>query len=483
MKRIGPLILAVLFTLSGCGIFAGTDYTGRVSFDRPLPIPPLQEGTVDDQGRREFTLTAREGSSQLVNGMTTPTWGFNGDYLGPTLRAAPGERVRVNVTNELGEATSVHWHGMHLPAAMDGGPHQEVQPGGTWQPEWEINQPPATLWYHPHPHEATEKHVYRGLAGLFLIDEPTQHLPSEYGIDDIPLIVQDKRFTETGELVFDHSSAVGTLGESILANGIEGAYLDATTEKVRLRLLNASTARILTFAFEDEREFAQIATDGGLMEAPNSTRQLTLSPGERAEIVVELTPGEEVNLQSHPTPGYLLGAGSGLSDSFDILQIRAADRLSPSPALPAELSDIDWLRASDAVRQRPMRLSNRSINGSEMDMSRIDEVVTAGSTEIWTVSAADGYPHNFHIHDVQFHVLDIDGEPPGPHLRGWKDTILLEPHKEHRLIMRFSNYADPDVPYMYHCHLLWHEDEGMMGQFVVVDEGQPPGSPSGSHHH
>ncbi|MCW4355016.1 multicopper oxidase domain-containing protein [Hoyosella sp. YIM 151337] len=453
-----------------------------MTFDRALPIPPVQDGVIDEEGRRVFSLTAQEGAAELRSGFQTQTWGFNGDHLGPTLRAQPGDHVRVNVTNRLGEATSVHWHGMRLPAEMDGGPHQEVQPGGSWHPEWVIDQPAATLWYHPHPHGATEKHVYRGLAGLFLVDEAVPGLPSEYGVDDVPLIVQDKQLDGSGQLATSGSAPVGTLGETILTNGVEGAFFDATTEKVRLRLLNGSTARILTFAFDDEREFAHIATDGGLLEAPRVTGQLTLSPGERAEVVVQLAPGEDVMLQSHPTPGFWLGAPSGLSDRFDIMQIRAAPELQPADDLPDELARIDWLRADDAVTTRPMRLSNRSINGKEMDMNRIDDVILAGSTEIWTVSAADGFPHNFHIHDVQFQVLDVDGAPPAPHLRGWKDTILLEPQKEHRLIMRFGRHTNPDVPYMYHCHLLRHEDEGMMGQFVVVAPGQGAGHIDGHHH-
>lgn len=479
-------LAALLITaLAGCGILSGTDYTGRISFERELPIPAVQEGRIDDDGTRVFTLSARAGASELRAGTTTETWGFNGDYLGPTLRANRGERVRVDVTNELGEATSVHWHGMHLPAEMDGGPHQEVQPGEIWSPEWVIDQPAATLWYHPHPHGATEEHVYRGLAGMFLIDDSDTDLglPSEYGVDDIPLIVQDKRFDRSGAMVRNHSSPVGTLGDTILTNGIEGAYFGATTERVRLRLLNASTARVMTFSFEDGRSFAQIATDGGLMESTHVTTELTLSPGERAEIIVDLVAGEDVMLQSQPTGGFLLGGASGLSDRFDVLHIRASDVLTPSPALPAELAEIEWLEPADAVEHRTMHLSNRAINRKEMDMGRIDEVVIVGSTEIWTVSAEDGFPHNFHIHDVQFQVLDIDGEAPAPHLRGWKDTVLLQPHKEHRLIMRFSDYTNPDVPYMYHCHILRHEDEGMMGQFVVVEEGMSVSPAANRHQH
>src|SRR5699024_9926949 len=137
----------------------------------------------------------------------TTTWGFSGDLLGPTLRAERGEQVAVEIDNALGEATSVHWHGMHLPAAMDGGPHQMTAPGGTGRPPRPIAQPAATLAYHPPPHGATEEHVYRGLAGLFLLEDDASlaaALPREYGVDDLPLIVQDRTFDAAGALELRH---------------------------------------------------------------------------------------------------------------------------------------------------------------------------------------------------------------------------------------------------------------------------------------
>lgn len=175
------LIIGAAATVVVCGgaVAAGTwawsrlelSTAGEVDFDTPLAVPPLARSTVDADGRRVFDLTAAPGSHDFQRAEPTPTWGFNGDYLGPTLRATRGEQVVVNVHNRLPETTSVHWHGMELPATMDGGPHQPVEPGQTWSPTWRIDQPAATLWYHPHPHGQTEKHVYRGLAGMFILDD------------------------------------------------------------------------------------------------------------------------------------------------------------------------------------------------------------------------------------------------------------------------------------------------------------------------
>jgi blue copper oxidase len=215
---------------------------GNVDFSRPLAIPPLAESRIDGEGRRVFDLTAKDGTTDLGHGRTR-TLGFNGSYLGPTLRAKRGEPVLVNVHNGLSDVTSVHWHGMHLPAKMDGGPHQPVKPGATWSPTWLVDQPAATLWYHPHPHGATEDQVYRGLAGMFIVDDPgtdVAALPHRYGVDDVPVIVQDKAFDSGGQLDDGHPfmSDIGVLGDTLVVNGTVGPFHEVRSELVRLRLLN-----------------------------------------------------------------------------------------------------------------------------------------------------------------------------------------------------------------------------------------------------
>jgi FtsP/CotA-like multicopper oxidase with cupredoxin domain len=491
---------AVALALSGCGALGGivpglldggtVDTVGTVDFVRPLAIPPLDEGELDASGTRVFDLTAAAASTEFEPGNQNPTWGFNGSYLGPTLVANRGEKVRVDVHNELPEATTVHWHGMHLPARMDGGPHQPIAPGATWSPEWTIDQPAATLWYHPHPHGQTEAHVARGLAGLFLVRDPEEAalaLPRNYGVDDIPLIVQDKRFTADGAFDDGTRGFVGTLGDTLLVNGTLAPYLDVTRETVRLRLLNASTARTYDFGFADDRSFQLIASDGGLLDAPVPATRIRLSPGERAEIVVRFVPGETTTLRSTaPALGTEpeVASRNGGADRFDVLQLRAASSLTPSPApdAPAQLTTIERLRESDVTAERTITLDGFAIDDDVMQMDRIDQVVQLGATELWTVRNEMELPHNFHLHDVQFQVLSVDGAPPPPELGGWKDTVYLPPDTEFRLIMRFDDYADPDAPYMYHCHLLWHEDQGMMGQFVVVEPGQGAGTIEGNGH-
>ncbi len=464
-------------------VFAPVSTVGEVDFDRELAIPPLADSSVRADGTRVFDLTAQEGTSELRPGGRARTWGFNGPYLGPTLRAERGERVRIDVRNELDESTTVHWHGMHLPARADGGPHQPIDPGATWSPSWRIDQPAATLWYHPHPHGRTEDHVNRGLAGMFIVADPeapgADRLPHEYGVDDIPVIVQDKRLDGDGDL------RSGGLGEDIVVNGTPGPYLDVTTERVRLRLLNASVKRVYSFGISDGRRLTMIGSDGGLLPEPYRTDRVRLSPGERAEVVVTMRAGEQVVLRSFDPDletNALNERLNGGMDEFDILQLRAADHLDPSPDVPERLApapDLDVTGAST----REFELRGRTINGRSMDMSRVDETVRLGDTEIWRVTNTDGEYHNFHVHDVQFQVLSLDGREPAPELSGWKDTIYLPPSRTARLALRFTDYADPETPYMYHCHLLQHEDQGMMGQFVVVGTADSAGSPEHAGHH
>jgi blue copper oxidase len=484
MKRLLVFGAIGAVLVCGCGIGlaswlwsrAAISTAGEVEFGNPLAIPPLAESEIDADGRRVFDLTAAAGRHDFGDGPVA-TWGFNGAYLGPTLRAARGEQVVINVHNDLAEPTTVHWHGMHLPARMDGGPHQPVAAGQTWSPSWRVDQPAATLWYHPHPHGETAEHVYRGLAGMFIVDDGTvEGLPDEYGVDDIPVIVQDKRFTGDGRL--DRRGNLlggGTQGDTIAVNGTVAPYLDVTTQRVRLRLLNASNTRVYQFGFADDRPFALVGTDGGLLDTPVEMSRVMLSAGERAELVVSMQPGERVVLRSTPPPLRLGFAPMerllGGDDTFDVLELRAADRLAPSPELPDRLADLPEPRPTEVAETRRFHFSGRSINGQQMELGRVDATVVRDTTEVWQVSNDDGVIHNFHVHGVSFRVIAVDGEAPPPELRGWKDTLYLTPQVRFDLLVNFNSHADPETPYMFHCHVLAHEDEGMMGQFVVVEPG------------
>ncbi|PSK95464.1 FtsP/CotA-like multicopper oxidase with cupredoxin domain [Murinocardiopsis flavida] len=461
---------------------------GDLAFENRVRIPPLLEPEVDGDGRKRFDLTLQQGRSEFLPGRQTDTWGVNGAYLGPTIRVSRGDKVAMDVRNELPDTTTVHWHGMRLPAKMDGGPHQTIGAGKTWSPYWTVDQPAASLWYHPHLHGETAKHVYRGVTGMLIVDDDTvpKDLPSEYGVDDIPLVVQDKKFTEDGRLDLDApgplglQSTYGLLGDQILVNGTRDPYLEVGAERVRFRLLNGSNARSFNFGFADDRSFSLIGTDSGLLPKPVRMNRVRLSAGERAEIVADLTPGEEVVLRSFAPKeggGFPQDRLAGADDEFDLVEIRAKDRLTEAKPLPERLADTPEITPGKDAVERDFELSGTSkINGDTMDMRRIDEVVPAGATEIWTVRNP-GNPHSFHIHEVAFRVLDINGEPPPPAMRGRKDTVYLPPSATARLAVQFGPHTDPDTPYMFHCHMLEHEDQGMMGQFTIVEPGTEDQAP------
>ncbi|WP_033223095.1 multicopper oxidase family protein [Kitasatospora phosalacinea] len=475
--------------ISGCSSGSDSGRRGAPPLDlsAPLRIPPLLHPERDSDGVRRYELTMLAGNSELLPGTSTATWGFNGAFLGPTLRASRGEQVAMTVRNTLPEASTVHWHGMRLPAAMDGGPHQMVAPGAAWTPTWTIDQPAATTWYHPHPHGATAQHVYRGLAGLFILDDGHDPgLPTAYGVDDVPLILQDKKFTADGALNGDPlKDTFGILGDRILVNGTYNPRFDVTTERVRLRVLNGSNARLYHLVFADRRRFHVVATDGGLLTAPVETDALALSPGERAEIVVSFAPGDNVVLRTLDN-GVDLAKGD-----FDLIRFVADGRPAPSPPLPAAFAAFTPIVPPADAKVRRFTLNGHdAVNGRPMDMSRIDEVVPAGAVEIWEIEN-NVYSHNFHIHEVAFQLLDSGGKPASGYAGGHKDTVFVPGKSTVRLAVRFGTFTDPSAAYMYHCHILRHEDSGMMGQFVIVEPGTedtaprtlPPAGTGTSHQH
>ena len=498
---IGLLAIVLLSVLTCYWLTFVRVTNGGLTFENELQIPEQSFGTVVD-GRRQFHLTVAEGTREFLPGKRARTAGVNGPYLGPTLRLRRGEDVDLIVQNNLDEMTTMHWHGMHVPARMDGTPHQRIEPGESWTASFPVHQQAAPLWYHPHPHGTTGRQVYRGVSGLMWIDDAESDaldLPKTYGVDDFPLVIQDRQFDDQGAFRFALTQGA-VYGDTMLVNGTWSPFLRVESRRVRFRLLNGSNARIYYIGFDDGREFHQIATDGGFLEAPLRTNRVTLAPGERAEVLVDFSDGAEVVLKSYPEAGFLETIGSyfgGIgTGNLQLLKIDPQPARRASHGLPERLSSIPRIKPEQAAKTRPMVLAGPvqggrgaqgpqggqggrarrrgpqgiPINGKTMDMARIDEVVRLGDIEIWEVRNRGGQPHPLHVHLVQFQILDRDGRPPSAAELGWKDTVLVHPGELVRIIMRFERYADPEVPYMYHCHIMEHEDNGMMGQFLVVED-------------
>ncbi|MDO8716671.1 MAG: multicopper oxidase domain-containing protein, partial [Dehalococcoidales bacterium] len=281
----------------------------KTAFSNKLPIPPLLKNTSTDPNKVAFELAVQKGTSQFFEGKFTETYGYSGDFLGPVLRVKKGQEVSIKVKNLLGEVTTLHWHGALVPGEMDGGPHQEIAAGSEWNPHYVINQPAATIWYHAHPLGTTGAQVYKGLAGVFIIDDDvsqTLPTPKDYGINDIPLVVQDRRFAADGSLLYMSSpndDLVGMMGDTVLVNGAISPVLEVSTIKMRFRILNGSNARTYNFILSNKSKFTQIASDAGFLESPVELDTLELSAGERAEIIVDFSGaavGDVITLESNP---------------------------------------------------------------------------------------------------------------------------------------------------------------------------------------
>ncbi|WP_422366516.1 multicopper oxidase domain-containing protein [Pelagibius sp.] len=486
--------------LTGSAAFVGTAFASNAwsNSNRPeLPIPTLIDGTIE----APVHLQLREGLWSFKPGIMTPTLGINQDYLGPTIRARKNRELNLSYHNTLNEGVAVHGHGLHVPGEVDGGPQLEIAPGDRWSPKLSIVQPSATCWYHSHTHGKSGEQTYRGLAGMILIDDDetdAMDLPRRYGIDDIPIVIQDRTFDEQGRLVYSLMEADedGWYGDTVVINGAIAPVAKVPAGRVRLRLLNGANARFYIVAFADNRVFHKIATDGGLLEAPVPMTTMEMSPGERCEIIVDLSDGKSADLftlfeddvdeaEEGIVSGMLGVLGSSeVAAEMPSLTLEVDTSLVPNLVpLPEKLVNIIRPKASDVVRVREFELTmehgggasghhghavmDMAINGASMDMNVINERVNLGEWERWRIRSDMG-AHPFHAHGCSFLIDQMEGATAPEDQRGWKDTVVLDDDDWSEIVVRFDHVATDQFPYMYHCHILEHEDRGMMGQFTVT---------------
>lgn len=457
----------------------------------PLWIPPVLSGTTID-------LALQEDTSYFHTGEPIPTYGYNGALLGPTLVLVQGQSVTLNVTNLLPDLTTTHWHGLHVSPENDGGPHSLIYPNTTWSPSFIVMDRASTFWYHPHGHGLTDFQVSMGAAGMIIVQDAQEaalSLPRTYGVDDIPLILQTKPIVD--DQIMLHTG----LDSVVVANGVRDAWYELPAQVVRLRCLNGASERTFQLAFDNGNTFHIIGTDGGLLAAPVEVTTARLMPGERLEILLDLSAfaGDTIRLMSMNStlPNGIIGAaqvgdGQALLDGYQENALNGADftlttftvvapTAEPISTIPTTLVPTNAYVEADAENTRtflfqpesmgPMEMIEGpfTINGELMDMDVINEVVPLGATEIWEFTNNTMVGHPIHVHDIQFNILSRSGGPVEPWETGWKDVVYVPPMGSARIVTRFDDHADQHMPYMYHCHLLMHEDEGMMGQFLVVD--------------
>lgn len=440
-----------------------------------------------------ITLTIKDTFAQLrATGNQTITGGINNSqFWGPTIFINKGDTVHMNVLNKLNDSTTIHWHGMHLPAVMDGGPHQVIPPGTLWQPYWKVTNNAATYWYHPHLHEMTLEHLSKGIGGFIIVkdaEESALALPRTYGIDDIPLMLTSRRYNNANQFVVQNVA----YGDYLLVNGTRDPEITLPKQIVRLRILNAEIERAYNFGFSDNRKFYIIANDGGLLDKPVQVSKLLVAVGERYEILVDLSNdnvGSSINLMSYNAnqpfgfPGGEPAAqgnfGSLLNNKdFNCLRINIGQSTSsPITSIPTSLISNQFINTADATVSRSINVKGGvpgnpipfNFNDKVFDINRIDNTLNLNAIEKWTITNSNVFGHTFHIHDVQFKLVARNGNTNavGLHEQGWKDVLYLPRNENATFIAKFDDYADPIHPFMYHCHFSNHEDDGMMGQFVV----------------
>lgn len=477
MKHIGSL-----FFLSFIGFWAQAQ--------QALHIPDTLHGPV-------YNLQIRHDSMSFYPGAKTQTIGINGPFLAPTLILQKGQQVRMVVNNALSDTTTIHWHGLHVAPHNDGGPHVTILPGTTWSPEFTVLDWASTYWYHPHLHYKTALQVAKGAAGFIIVRdslEATLNLPRSYGVDDIPLVIQTRQFDASNQVVIHQH-----LDTAVMVNGTRNAFVTLPAQVVRLRVLNGSLERVYNLGLSTNETFHMIGSDGGLLAAPVAMTRLQLAPGERAELLVNLSGknGQSLQLLNYGStlpnavygaaqpgmgpgqqlPGYNQNPRNGAN--YTLLQINVgAPTDLPVTNIPATLvtHQIPAATQADTTRIFTFMAANMGptaiqgpfmINNAHFDMNVINERVPFNNTEIWELRNQTPIGHPFHLHNVPFYVLTVNGAAPAMHLRGRKDVIFVPAMGTVRFITQFETFWNDTLPYMYHCHMLTHEDDGMMGSFVV----------------
>ena len=449
LKRAAPVAGAIALgggsVVHGCGSDPSMPEPER----RPLlRMPPTLEAT-------SATLTA--GAAELDLGThTSRAWGYDAAAPGPTLRARVGGRADVRLLNRLAEDTTIHWHGMVVPAAMDGHPADIVRPGADYDYEYPIVQRAAMNWYHPHPHGRTGRQTWRGLAGAFIIADPDAEQGLPTGPREIPLLLRDALLDRSGQLEYRRRDS-GLVGDFPLVNGVPYPRVTLAPALHRFRILNASNARVFRLGMADGARFTLIGNDGGLLEAPVELDRIDLGPAERVDVLVDLSGRAGTTL-----PLRCLDA------RWTLLEIRVAGDAEDGNAIPSAFAPIPALSSGPGTREREFRFEgHRRINGREYEMDRIDFRVPLGDTEVWHFVSAGGAPHPVHVHGTHFQVLSRRGGRGRvfPWERGWKDTVLVEDDETVDVILRFERHRGV---YLLHCHNLEHEDRGMMLNFEVT---------------
>ncbi|UFH60092.1 multicopper oxidase family protein [Sulfurovum mangrovi] len=445
-------------------------------FTRKLKVP----NEIDFSQVKKAAFSAQKGQVNIFPDAPTEVLTFQGDLPNPTIRVKKGELFDLGFTNKLSEKTIIHWHGLIVPEKMDGHPKDAIATGETKHYHYRVNQSAGTFWYHTHPHGRTGKEIYHGLSGFYIIEDETERqlgLPN--GEFELPLVIQDRRFDEKRQLFYKDPDVPqdnnGVMGDVILVNATPLPYHEVKTGKYRLRILNGSSVRTYRLAFDTIETFTLIGTDAGLLEEPEEVKSIIISVAERVDIIVDFKDqkiGDRVTLR---TLGFKEASNLTLhpdyppfSAQMDIMQFHVTENFGDTHIVPEKLIDIPRMKVSDAVRTRTITMEIIAggiwtLDKKPFSLHRVDQRVKLGTTEIWELKNSVHMAHPFHMHGVRFQVLDRDGKISFPTDKGWKDTVIVMPFETVRIIVHFTM---PGV-FLYHCHILEHEDHSMMANLLV----------------
>ncbi len=460
-------------------LLAEVDIAAQDRHSHPLvAAPPLPHLTVPKNPSSisatvEVAITAAQVRLNLLPGQETEVFAYNGTVPGPLLEVREGDRVVVHFRNDLPEPTTIHWHGLSLPIDADGSPLHPVAPGEEYAYVFTVQPGTAgTYWYHPHPHHRTGYQIAMGLYGAIVVRSADDPLPA--AIEEKLLILADNRFGTDGSVdVAEVPSQQATVDQE---NGREGDILFVNGEVLpeltigsgevqRWRVINASAARVYRLALSGH-SFLHVGNDGGLFERPVEVDEIVVANSERVELLVRGSgaPGDRSVLQALPYDRYIPQTRPyDWNEPRNLLTLRYTDEPPIAPvAIPERLRSIPPLDTLDATATRLVVLTQGLINGKAMDMHRVDVTASLGATEIWEIENLVGMDHPFHLHGFRFQVIDRNGiaEP----FRSWKDTVNVPKHETARIIVRYDDF--PGL-WMFHCHILDHEDHGMMGILQV----------------
>lgn len=480
MRYLRPIFLLFVMSAAGPALVAAQSLQPS-GWDNGLALAAAQDVNPDPRVV-EITLAARVSPVEIVSGVRTDAWTYNGGLPGPLIRAVRGDRVIVHFSNELPEPTTVHWHGVQVPIEMDGVPgasQPPVPPGGTFTYDFIV--PDAGLfWYHPHVMSAAQ--VGFGLYGPLLVSDPDDPVKVP---DELVLVLSDIATDDNGTLhPADSGGLVGALlgreGNHVLVNGKVSPTLTVRDGALqRWRIVNAAKSRYFELVLGDGQPFELIGVDGGLMEYSEKRWTIVLGPGERADVLVApRLNGQSVTLIANP---FNRGFGSVEYRSAEDLIVLAPSTLAPVPPadMPKVTRDIAAMSAEGAV---PIAIDlvmtkENGIAGFALEGGPFGEGgsvrAALGDTQLWTITNKAIWAHPIHLHGFFFQEVDAKGVPLSP--RAWKDTIHVAVDATRRFLVKF----DRPGSWMYHCHILDHAEAGLMS---TVDVGPVEKAPHQHEH-